>query len=359
MDEVEQLSLAGVKRFSREYVGQRVKGPLNESSQYAARNAIHAWACALCMIGEELPQWSQPLRRDRLPRVIEEYIEYRRVHRGVSSRTIDKDVDIATTFLSHLRVRGRRVSTARVVDIDAFVATLSSRLSRRSVATACSVLRGFLRYLRTNGQVRAGLADSVVSPRGHSLESPHRALPWADVQRLVFSIDRNEPIGKRDFAMLLLMAFYGLGAAEVLNLRIDDVDWESLVLTVRRPKTGVAITLPLLPPVAKAVADYLKAGRPRDVTAREIFLARGIPHSPLTSGGIRHRIRKYAKRSGIKADMLGAHVLRHSHVTRQVDLGADTKVVSDILGHRRPSSTSAYIRVALRRLRAVSLPVPS
>ena len=83
-----------------------------------------------------------------------------------------------------------------------------------------------------------------------------------------------------------------------------------------------------------------------------------MPYEPLTSGAIRHRIRYYAQQAGVSAKVIGAHAFRHSHATRQVDAGANLKVISDILGHRRSSSTSVYVRVALRRLRMVGLPVP-
>jgi integrase len=158
--------------------------------------------------------------------------------------------------------------------------------------------------------------------------------------------------------MLLMMATYGLGAAEVLNLRLDDVDWTSSVLRVRRPKTSAVIELPLLPAIARVLAVYLRDARPAHAVAREIFVSFAIPHRALTSAAIRHRIREYARRGGVVAGVLGAHVLRHSHASRQIDVGADPMVVSHILGHRRPSSTSAYVRVALRRLRTVALPVP-
>lgn len=157
--------------------------------------------------------------------------------------------------------------------------------------------------------------------------------------------------------MLLLLATYGLGAAEILGLRLEDVDWRAGVLKARRPKTKVHIELPLLPPVAKALAAYLRERPPAKNVAR-LFLSRRMPYAPLTSGAIRHRIRLYAKRSGVSADVLGAHIFRHSHASRQIDAGANLKIVSEILGHRSSSSTSVYVRVALRRLRGVGLRVP-
>ena len=158
--------------------------------------------------------------------------------------------------------------------------------------------------------------------------------------------------------MLLLMVTYGLGAAEILQLSLEDVDWKAEVLRVRRPKTGVLIDLPLLPPVAKALSEYLQKERPSHAVTRRIFLNKNMPHNPLTSGGIRHRIRLYAHLADITADVIGAHAFRHSHASKQIDAGANPKIVGDILGHRNPSSTSVYVRVALQRLRRVALPVP-
>jgi integrase len=157
--------------------------------------------------------------------------------------------------------------------------------------------------------------------------------------------------------MFMLMACYGLGAGEVIRLRIEDVDWRAAVLRAHRPKTAVPLELPLLPAVAKAIALYLE-DRPRHVATREIFLANSLPHHPITSSVLRHQARQYARAAGVVAVRLGAHVFRHSHATRQIDTGARLKIVSDILGHRRPSSTSIYVRVAIQRLRGVALPVP-
>jgi integrase len=178
------------------------------------------------------------------------------------------------------------------------------------------------------------------------------------VKRLLRAVRQSEPPGRRDFAILLLLATYGLGAAELLALRLDDLDWEVGVLTVRRPKTKVPIQLPLLPPVAKALIAYLRWERPPTKTNHQLFLRMSMPYEPITSGAIRHRIRHYAGLAGISAKVIGAHAFRHSHASRQVDAGANIKVVSDILGHRSSSSTSVYVRVALKRLRAVGLPVP-
>jgi integrase len=163
----------------------------------------------------------------------------------------------------------------------------------------------------------------------------------------------------RDYAMFLMMAVYGLGAGEITCLRFDSVDWQHQKLRVVRPKNNTPIALPLLPAVAKALATYLEKGRPPLSLSRALFVSHRNPYRAISaSSAIRHRIIKHASRAGVHADYLGSHVFRHSHATRQIELGAPPKTVSDILGHRRPESTSIYVRTATKRLRSVALPVP-
>jgi integrase len=199
------------------------------------------------------------------------------------------------------------------------------------------------------GKLPADLASGVIAPRYRTDERPPRTLPWKDVQQILHSISRREAPGRRDFAIVLLLATYGLGAAEVLAIRLEDLDWRAGVLRVRRPKTKVSIELPLLPAVAKALTAYLRWERPPAKSVHSLFLPKNMPYEPITSAAIRYLIRHYARLAGVSAKVIGAHAFRHSHASRQIDSGANVKVVSDILGHRSSSSTSVYVRVALKR----------
>jgi integrase len=116
--------------------------------------------------------------------------------------------------------------------------------------------------------------------------------------------------------------------------------------------------LPLLPAVGRALARYLREARPVDALCRAVFLRQPIPPGPLTTSAIGSIVRRQARRVGITAAYVGGHVLRHSHACRQVDQQAPPKVLSDILGHRHPESTSVYTRIALKRLRGIALPLP-
>jgi integrase len=158
---------------------------------------------------------------------------------------------------------------------------------------------------------------------------------------------------------LLLMSTYGLGAGEIICLQLQDIDWSAGTLKAVRPKTGVAFTLPLLPAVARALARYLRDGRPPRTPTRHLFIRMKMPFGPLSgSSAVRHILIKHAKVAGLDAPYLGSHVLRYSNAARQLDVGTRPQVLSDLLGHRDPESISAYVRIATQSLRDVSLPVP-
>lgn len=358
LDVIKESCHYGLLRFLRQYSGPR-KGPHTSAAMKAcARNAIHAWSSALDSLGYPVPTWLPPSTARHLPALLEEFIRYRITHRGVQNSTALRELEVAKDLLQLLRERGRRVSRMRVVDVDEFVVGLSASFSPRTVADSCSRLRGFLRFLRATGRINRDMASMVVAPRVLRRARPPRNLSPDSVRRIIHAIPRTTTIGRRDHAMLLTMAAYGLGAAEVLALCLEHVQWKTNIIIVRRPKTGNIIELPLLPAVARTLSDYIRFGRPAPVKSRHVFLRIGAPHAPLTSGAIRHRIRLYANRSGVHGDILGAHMFRHNHATAQINAGVHQKVVSEILGHQRPSSTSAYIRVAHSKLRLVGLPVP-
>jgi site-specific recombinase XerD len=311
------------------------------------------------MLGQAVPQWSTPPAAPTYAALVTRFLEHRQRYRGVVTKTLRREGCCATTFIDLLTRRGRSVRQVRVVDVDAFVGSMAGRYKAKTVAGICSSLRAFLRYLHVAGLATADLSALVIAPRVRAVDRPPRAVPWNDVRRIVRAIDPAAPLGLRDKALFLLMAAYGMGASEVTNLRLDEIDWRAHRIRLRRPKTGVVTVLPLLAPVARALAEYLRRGRPRHAASRTVFVSDKIPHERLTgSAVIRHRLEIYARRAGVRCDFLGTHLFRHSHATRQIEQGQRPKIVGDILGHRSPASTSVYTRSAVHRLRLVALPVP-
>jgi integrase/recombinase XerD len=325
-----------------------------------ARSALRAWSWGLHACGVIVPSWDNaPAATAALPALQEAFMRYRSEVRGVAESTIRRDVDLVGEFLHYLRHCGHTIATIQMTDVDGFLHACSRRFALRTLARVAYTLRSFLRFLHASGRISHDMASGISSPRVRRGEVPPRALPWSDVRRIIRAIDKKTRTGRRDYALLLMMATYGLGSAEVRSLTLDSVDWHRRQLHIVRPKTGGAVDLPLLPSVAQALVKYLQHGRPRYCTSRALFVQMHAPYGTLRSpSAIRHVIHKHAAATGISGVFLGSHVLRHSHASRQIDQGVSATVVGDILGHRRPESTSAYVRVALRRLRGLALPVP-
>lgn len=360
LDQRIELTQRGAEQFARWWRshGSHRRGRL-EITMIASRRPLRAWAFALSVLGESLPPW----RSTPPPRVdhrFEAFADYLREVRGNPPGTIHKKLWHLTAFERFRGSRGSAGLPIQLPEIDAYIVICRRRFARTTVADICSTIRGYLRFLHVTGRITVDLSRSVMAPIVRPAERPHRTLPWADVQRILRAIDRSTPVGRRDYALLLMMSIYGLGAGEIIGLSLDDVDWRAASLRIVRPKTRVVFFLPLLPVVARALTDYLRRGRPAHTPVRHLFVTMRTPFKRLACAvTVRHILHSAACVAGVTAPFLGTHVLRHTHACRQLELGTAPKLIGDILGHRDPESTSAYLRVPSDRLRELSLPVPA
>jgi site-specific recombinase XerD len=358
LSEGAELTLAGTERFSHWYA--RSRGVCFSDAFDSARAALGTWAAARRTLGEDLPEWkSAPDPLASISPLLREFTEHLRDLRGNPTRTLHKRAKHLQQFLAFLHTRRRCLHRTRLTDIDAFLIKCRERYARPTAADIACSLRAFMRFMRASGRIKVDLAPSIVGPIVRRAERPHRALPWKDVQRILRAIDRSTPCGRRDYALLLMMSTYGLGAGEIICLMLDDIDWQAATLRVHRPKNGVEFLLPLLPAMGRALASYLRDGRPMHAQTRNLFITHRAPHKALAcSVTIRHILHTHAQAAGVSAPFLGTHVLRHTHACRQLQLGTRPKVIGDILGHRDPESTSTYLRASVEGLREIALPVP-
>lgn len=358
MDDDAELTLSGTRRFTAVYAELYGLDPI--SARGCARSALFAWRSALSCLGRTVPPWEPHVTFDPPPwPLAESFIAYRARHRGIAVTTQHAEAKRIGLLLTWFHREGIDLAGLCLNDLDRYVMSLTAQLAPKTVAGIGSSLRAFLRYLYSEGIVTVDLSVSLALPVIRSGDRPPRALPWTDVQRILAAVDRTSRIGRRDYAMLLMMSLYGLGAGEVIGLQLGDVDWRGEKVRITRRKTGKPQLLPLLPAVAVALADFLQHGRPNPIPSRAVFIRLHAPYEALSaSSALRHRIVAYAREAGVDADFLGSHVLRHSHATRELELGVPVKVISDILGHARAETTSGYVRSATARLRCLSLPVP-
>jgi site-specific recombinase XerD len=183
-------------------------------------------------------------------------------------------------------------------------------------------------------------------------------LSWPEVRTLIDAIDTTDPVGKRDRALLLLLATTGLRSQEVRRLELADVRWRSGELHVRRTKSRRERVIPLLEEAGRALAEYVLHGRPR-VGDTTVFLRHVPPAGPLgCSGTVAAIVRRRLTRCGIRPKRAGAHLLRHSLATRMVQQNRPVKEVADLLGHRHIDTTAVYVKVALPQLEEVALSFP-
>ena len=292
---------------------------------------------------------------ERCARAFEEYL---RQDRALAPATVSNYLPFVRGFLAG-RFRGGPVILSRLSakDVVNFVQRQAPRLHRKRAKLLTSALRSFLRYARYCGAVRLDLAAAVPVVANWSMPSIPRAIGSDQIRQLLASLDRRTVMGRRDYAVILLLARLGLRSGEVAFLELDDLDWEAGLVRVRG-KGGQRTALPLPTEVGQAIAAYLRCGRP-DSSSRRVFLRCKAPIrgflSQCTIGSI---IRHALQRAGIEAPTTGAHQFRHALATQMLRHGASLSEIGEILRHRSPQTTTIYAKVDLKALRSLALPWP-
>ncbi|KVM78559.1 integrase [Burkholderia ubonensis] len=232
----------------------------------------------------------------------------------------------------------------------------SKENNRQSLQHVVAHVRAFLRYCGDHGEEPPGL-HVIDMPRVYRGESPPRALDWTLVRRLLASISRDDPRGKRDYAILDLMAFYGLRPSEVACLRLDSIDWEAGTLKVRQSKTSSVLMLPLAERTLRILRRYVTDARPSS-DLPQLFLRVRSPIAAPKHYGIIEVFNYRAARSGLPIDRASSYSLRHAFAMRLLSRGIGIKTIGDLLGHRSLEATCVYLRIDVDMLRTVALPVP-
>jgi integrase/recombinase XerD len=216
----------------------------------------------------------------------------------------------------------------------------------------------FLKYLYDHQFI--AIDYSKVVPKGNYVRQPKLPSFFStqEIQKLLTTIDRASPNGKRDYAMILLIVMLGLRCSDVANLKFDNIVWERQQITLNQKKTKGALDLPLLPDVGDAIIDYLKYGRPQSCLSY-IFLRQIPPYHNMDDNVLYAIIKKYLNRAGIKYDERkhGPHALRHSLATQLLANETPLPVISAILGHVSSDSTMNYLRVDMNSLSKCALAV--
>ena len=217
-----------------------------------------------------------------LPRAVADYQTYLTVLRGLATATIGQHVATASQFLTHLAATTPPTPLNRLTPaaVDGFVEMMSVCRARAALQHTVAQLRSFLRWLGAQRRVPSGLDTQIDTPRVYRQEQLPRALPWDTVWALLRGIDRTTALGRRNYAILLLIATYGLRASEVVALTLDAVEWRRREVRIVRRKVEGVLLLPLTDAVGAALLDYLRHGRPSAPT-RVVFLRHRPPAASL------------------------------------------------------------------------------
>jgi len=291
-------------------------------------------------------------------RCTQAYEQHLREARGLARATIINYVPFIHSFLQ-ARFGDGPVTLSRLCarDVVGFVQRQAPRLHPKRAKLLTSALRSFLQYVRYRGNTKLDLTAAVPVVANWSMSSIPRAIGADQVRRLLASIDRRTAIGRRDYAILLLLARLGLRSGEVAFLELENIDWNAGRLSVRG-KSGPRSELPLPAEVGQAIAAYLRHGRPHS-TSRRVFLRakapiRGFRGASGVGSIVRHRL----QHAGLEAPTYGAHQFRHGLATEMLRHGASLGEIGELLGHHSPETTKIYTKVDLDALRTLALPWP-
>jgi len=301
---------------------------------------------------------SAPAVSEPVPEVLAGYADYLRYERGLADSTIRRNVELVEPLVATLASGGEfgweRLDGAAV---SAFVvAHCRGRADGGgSPARMFTALRSLLRFVHLAGLVGTPLVDAVPSVPCRRLAGLPKALSVEQVAALLGSCDTGTMVGRRDRAIITMLARLGLRAGEVAALRLDDIDWRNGEITLRG-KGNRSERLPLPVDVGRAVVAYLTAERPATTTHRELFGRVRAPHGPLTRLAVTQLVARAAGRAGLAP--VYAHQLRHTAATEMLRRGGSLTEIGQVLRHRRALTTAVYAKVDIEALRLLARPWP-
>ena len=290
---------------------------------------------------------------------VESYISHLTV-RGRSSRHLYRNQNTIKAFLLYLdKISVYSITDVKSEQVSGYITSLVG-YAPKTIATIVSILRCFFRYLYMNEMITFPLSESL--PKVQNCVRTILPTVWSkdEIEKIIKVIDRGNPVGKRDYAIILLVARLGLRIGDVRDLQLSNIDWNNNEITISQNKTNGTLALPLLEEVGWAIIDYLKHGRPETET-KNVFVRHTPPFRSISQGNnLYNTIMKYIVMAGIPVkgkSRTGMHSLRHSLASELMQNNVEITTISEILGHSTVETTRQYLRVNLSALRQCALNV--
>lgn len=341
------------ERMVEQYLRRRA---VRQSIQPGDRAALKRWLSVLREGGVIAPAVLPPLTAH--DRIFKEFDAYLRTERGLAPKSIIRHLPVIRRFLHEVCPGDGDLGKIGQQDVIGYIERHAQDWSPRTGKAMCWSLRAFLRYLHHRGLNPRALAGCVPSMRRWKLTTLPTYLSAAQVQKALDSCDRATAMGRRDYAILMMLAKLGLRADEVATLTLDDIDWRASEMLVRA-KGRQRARMPVPRDVGAAVVAYLRNGRPKS-SCRRLFVRMLAPHVGFASGCAITMIAKAAlDRVGIEGCAhRGAHIFRHSLATELLRSGATLSEIGQLLRHESHDTTRIYAKVDIEALRTLSLPWP-
>ena len=287
--------------------------------------------------------------------VLEAFREYLLSERAVVARTADVYVRVTSTFLSWLEARGVGLADLGAAEVVAFATESCPAYSTSWARMILTGVRSFLAFAHVEGLVPQALGGALPSAAGWSGTGLAQGVPAGDLRRLLASCDRRRSKGRRDYAILVVLARLGLRAVEVAALSLDDIDWRNGEILIRGKGNNLE-RLPLPADVGEAIVGYLHRGRPNG-SERAVFLTVYAPTRGLEPSGVAAVVREACRRAGLEP--IGPHRLRHTAATEMLRAGSTLTEVAQVLRHHKASTTAIYAKVDHLALRQLATPWPT
>ena len=352
-----------VEAFVASYLSQpRCYGPKraghqgSTSKQESLRGSLRALVGFLRKAG--IAKTPPPPPPEPFADVLEEYLSFLRLHRGFADLTIQQHRRWGICFFREISrsFSNARLSELSASDVEQVYVCLAQGLGRRCRQIMTTTVEALVRHLHCVGSLSKSCTPFFPRAKTYALSALPSVISQDEIERAVAGIDRSGEMGLRDYALVLMLATYGLRASEVASLRLDDFDWRSGTLRVSQTKTRRTLHLPILPRVRDALVAYLRL-RASTSAERALFTKIHAPHGRITRTVVYAVVMKTLKLAGVEADHYGPHALRHARATALLRGGKTLKDIGDLLGHRVPEATLIYCKVAVDDLRMAALDV--
>lgn len=284
-----------------------------------------------------------------------------RTREGISNRTLDSYKIYLDRFANYL-VNHQVYSIPEIdtVHIYGFIQSCSTNYSEATVYCTSCALRVLFRYLYEQQLLPRDLANNVPSVKCNKKSKVPSAYSQEEIKKILSCIDRGNPKGKRDYAMVLIAARLGIRASDICSIRFQNIKWESNTIELVQEKTDERLVLPLLHEVGTALIDYIKYGRPL-VDYQEVFLRLSAPIGPMKAPTLHSIVTHYMNKAGIsipEGKKHGPHALRHSLASALLNVDTPMPVIAEILGHSDTQTTATYLKIDILNLRSYALEVP-